>query len=52
MDKEIECAWQLIYERMERLGRLEDLETVIPPKDWSTGRDGGPGKVVREDMTA
>ena len=25
------------------------LEENEPIKDWSTGRDGGPGKIVRED---
>jgi hypothetical protein len=23
---------------------------VIPPKDWTTSRDGGPRKIVREDV--
>lgn len=46
----VECAWQLIYDRMERLGRLEELEKNQPMKDWSTSRDGGPRKVTREDM--
>jgi hypothetical protein len=36
---------------MANLGQLEKLEEVIPPKDWSTGRDGGPRKIVREDVT-
>lgn len=48
---EVECAWQLIYDRMLQLGRLDRLEQIEPPKDWSAGRDGGPGKVVREDAT-
>lgn len=46
----IDCAWQLIYDRMEQLGRLEELEENRPPKDWSSGRDGGPRKIVREEM--
>lgn len=47
----IECAWQLIYDRMKVLGRLNRLEENEPVKDWSPGRDGGPRKIVREDMT-
>ena len=47
----IDCAWQLIYERMERLGRLEELEENKPVKDWSSHRDGGPRTITREDMT-
>jgi ferredoxin len=46
----IECAWQLIFDRMKALGRLDRLEENEPVKDWSPGRDGGPGKITREDM--
>ena len=46
----IECGWQLIYDRMKLLGLLHLLEENQPIKDWRTGRDGGPGKIVRDDM--
>ncbi|MEW5813852.1 MAG: methylenetetrahydrofolate reductase C-terminal domain-containing protein [Spirochaetota bacterium] len=46
----IDCGWQLIYDRMKELGLLYRLEEYEPVKDWSTGRDGGPGKIIREDM--
>jgi len=49
-DIDIECAWQLIYDRMLQLGKLQELEQVQPPKDWATGRAGGPKKIVREDL--
>jgi hypothetical protein len=38
----IDCAWHLIVERLSKLGRLDKLETVIPPKDWSVSLTGGP----------
>jgi len=47
----IDCAWQLIYDRLERLGQLHLLEENQPLKDWSHGRDGGPGRIEREDAT-
>jgi len=50
IDPEIPCAWQLIWERMDKLGRLEDLMSVQAPKDWSTSRDGGLRRVVRDDL--
>ncbi len=50
VSQEIDCAWQLIYDRMKALGKLDELSKVFPIKDWSTSRDGGPRKVVREDM--
>jgi len=46
----LDCAWQLIYDRLSRIGQLDRLLAVEPPKDWSTSRDGGPRKIVRRDM--
>jgi ferredoxin len=50
IDEELDCAWQLIYDRMKALGRLDELESIQPPKDWSKSREGGPRKVIREDL--
>ena len=50
INKEIDCAWQLIIDRLKALNRLEDYEELSPLKDWSTDRAGGPRKVVREDV--
>lgn len=47
---EIPCAWQLIFDRLKSLGRLEVLMDLQPPKNWRTARDGGPRKIVREDL--
>lgn len=44
------CAWQLIYDRLSKTNRLELLLEIQPPKDWRTSRDGGPRKIVREDL--
>jgi ferredoxin len=49
--RDVDCGWQLIYDRMAKLGQLDRLAEVIPPKDWTTSRDGGPRKIVREDVT-
>jgi len=51
IDKQVECGWQLIYERMKRLGRLEKLTELEEVRDWSTSRDGGPRAIRREDVT-
>jgi hypothetical protein len=48
--EDVDCAWQLIYDRLKQLGKLELLMEVEPPKDWSTSRDGGPRRIVREDL--
>jgi len=46
----IDCAWQLIYDRLKRLGKLHLMEEIIPIKSWSTAHDGGVRKTVREDL--
>ncbi len=50
IDPEIPCAWQLIYDRLEAQGRLDQMLEIMPVKDWSTGRDGGPRRLLREDL--
>ena len=50
ISRELDCAWQLIIDRLKELGRLDDYEQIQPIKDWSTERAGGPRKVVREDV--
>jgi ferredoxin len=44
------CAWQLIHDRLQRLGGLDQLVCIEPPKDWSKARDGGPRVVVNESV--
>lgn len=50
ISRDIECAWQLIINRLKELDRLEDYEILAPIKDWSKERAGGPRKVIREDL--
>ena len=47
---EVDCGWQLIVDRLKSLGQLERLEENIPPKNWSTSRDGGPRKVIKKEL--
>ncbi len=35
---DIKCAWVQIYQRLEKINRLEDMEKIIEPKDWSKGQ--------------
>ncbi|UMZ75352.1 methylenetetrahydrofolate reductase C-terminal domain-containing protein [Natranaerofaba carboxydovora] len=50
IDKELDCGWHLIYERLKELGMSDRMNTIEPPKDWSTSHSGGPRKQVREDV--
>jgi len=35
VDDSKDCAWTLIYRRLEKLGRLDQLRRIQPPKDYS-----------------
>jgi ferredoxin len=35
-NKDIDCAWILIYERLERLGQLEKMRRYYPPRNFRT----------------
>jgi hypothetical protein len=50
ISKEVDCVWQLIYDRLKGLGRLDQMTQVVSCKDWTTSRDGGPRKTTREDL--
>jgi len=50
IDPQVPCGWYLIVERLKELGQLDRYLEIIPPKDWSQSRDGGPRKIVREDL--
>lgn len=50
ISKEVDCGWQLIYDRLKELNQLDKLLIVQPAKDWSHSRDGGPRKMSREDL--
>ena len=41
---DVPCAWQLIYDRLAEMGRLDELEEIEPIKDWSVSVSGGPRK--------
>jgi hypothetical protein len=50
VSKEIECIWdKIVLKKMEQ-GRLEDLRTFKPAKDWRSARDGGPRTSIREEL--
>jgi len=50
ISKDVDCAWQLIHDRLVSFGRLTDLAEIQPPKDWSSSHHGGPRTTVREDV--
>jgi hypothetical protein len=50
VDKSIDCAWQLIHDRLKAQGKIDYMDIIQPPKDWKPARHGGPRKMVREDL--
>lgn len=42
LSPDLPCAWQLIIERLTKLGRLDRLEDVVAPKNWSVSLISGP----------
>ena len=50
VDPDIDCAWQLIWDRLKALGLEDKYEENIAAKDWRSGRGGGPRKIIREDL--
>jgi hypothetical protein len=51
IDRDVDCVWQLIYDRMGRLNRREEMQAAAPIRDWSAAGHGGPRKQVRKDLT-
>lgn len=41
-DRDLDCAWQLIYQRLTRQGRAGVFARTVPPKNW--GRIARPGR--------
>jgi ferredoxin len=50
IDPATPCGWQLIIDRLEATGCLDQYETILEPADWSRSREGGPRKLIREDL--
>jgi hypothetical protein len=50
ISNEVDCAWYLIVERMKKLGTLDKLLEIQPPKNWATATHGGPRRVVKEHI--
>jgi len=52
LNPDTDCAWQLIWERLKALDLTARYEDIMPARDWRTGRDGGPRRIVREDLAS
>ena len=50
ISNEVDCVWDLIVTKMMAQDRLDELTVFRPPKSWTTARDGGPRKMIREEL--
>lgn len=50
IDPDTPCAWQLIYDRLNSMDKLDAILELQTPKNWRSSRDGGPRKIVRQDL--
>ncbi len=50
IDPAVQCAWQLIYDRLNSQNKLHLIMEINEPKNWSTSRDGGPRRIIRDDL--
>jgi ferredoxin len=50
INPEVDCAWQLIIDRLSKFDALDRLDKIYPPKDWSKKQGVGPRKIIREDQ--
>jgi hypothetical protein len=50
ISEDVDCAWQLIWDRLKALGQTERYLDIMPAKDWRTGGGNGPRKIIREDL--
>jgi hypothetical protein len=46
---DVDCAWQLIYDRLSALHLLDRLKDFVPANNWSRSHSGGPRTIIRED---
>jgi len=51
VDEETPCAWDLIYQRLKRQGRLHLMTELRPPRSWVSSGHGGP-RIRRRSGTA
>lgn len=46
VDKDKDCAWTLIYQRLEKLGKLDNIRTIFPPKNYQVQTT--PARMIHE----
>ncbi len=50
ISEDVDCVWQLIWDRLKALGLTERYLEITPAKDWRPAGGSGPRKIIREDL--
>ncbi len=50
INPDVDCIWQQIYDKLTAMKRQEELEQIMPMRDWAPAGHGGPRKRIREDL--
>jgi len=50
VDPETPCIWHQIYSKLKDFNETEQLEAIIPIRDWRPSGHGGPRHRIREDL--
>lgn len=50
VSQETPCVWNQIYDQLDTQQLLATMETIVPPKDWTTGAENHPRKMVLEHL--
>jgi hypothetical protein len=50
VSRDMDCAWHVIYERLEAAGRLDELRKIRPPRDWRLDRSGGLRRLTHQEL--
>lgn len=50
ISKDVPCGWQLIIDRLKSTDCMENYEKLYEMKRWRSSRDGGPRRIIREDL--
>lgn len=52
VNNEMDCGWNLIYDRLKKLNRLDFMKEIGAPLDWSKDRSSGVRKLVKKELAS
>lgn len=47
---EMDCGWNLIYEKLKETGKVDRMKEIKAPIDWSKDRSSGIRKLVKKEL--